>query len=184
MRTVQKGFTLIELMIVVAIIGILAAIGLPAYQDYTIRAQVTEGLALAQGVKAEIQNTFSQTGNWPADLAALGFDTATAQNGPTGKYVTGVTVATGTIMITYGNSANSALEDNTLNLRPGRNANGDVIWFCGVKAGEADPAGGEGSSWDDFGEGTSTAPTDETNSLAMAENRKFLPAECRIATAE
>ena len=72
MKTLQKGFTLIELMIVVAIIGILAAIAIPAYQDYTIRAQVTEGLTLASDIKAGVAEYMAQTGSWPADLAEAG----------------------------------------------------------------------------------------------------------------
>ena len=74
MKSVQKGFTLIELMIVVAIIGILAAIAIPAYQDYTVRSQVTEGLNLASDLKAAVAETFAQTGSWPADNSALGLD--------------------------------------------------------------------------------------------------------------
>ena len=68
MRTLQKGFTLIELMIVVAIIGILAAIAIPAYQDYTIRSQVSEGLTLSADIKAGVAEFMAQTGAWPADL--------------------------------------------------------------------------------------------------------------------
>ena len=94
MKSLQKGFTLIELMIVVAIIGILAAIAIPAYQDYTIRSQVTEGLNLAGAVKASVAEYFAQNGAWPVGLVgatpALGY---TAN--PSGKYVTQVNVATG-----------------------------------------------------------------------------------------
>src|ERR1700729_4551987 len=68
MRKIQEGFTLIELMIVVAIIGILAAIAIPAYQDYTIRAQVTEGATLADGVKVAMQDYYAQHGSWPTSL--------------------------------------------------------------------------------------------------------------------
>ena len=72
MKTLQKGFTLIELMIVVAIIGILAAIAIPAYQDYTIRAQVSEGLTLASDIKAGVAEFMAQTGDWPANLQEAG----------------------------------------------------------------------------------------------------------------
>ena len=103
MKAIQKGFTLIELMIVVAIIGILAAIAIPAYQDYTIRSQVTEGLNLAGAVKAGVAETFADRGAWPADNStAPRGDIATRR--PSGKYVAGITVATGTITITYGNA--------------------------------------------------------------------------------
>ncbi len=68
MKTIQKGFTLIELMIVVAIIGILAAIAIPAYQDFTIRAQVTEGLNLASSIKASVAEYYSDHGTWPTAL--------------------------------------------------------------------------------------------------------------------
>ncbi len=140
MKSVQKGFTLIELMIVVAIIGILAAIAIPAYQDYTVRSQVTEGLNLASDLKAGVAETFAQTGSWPADNAALGI-TATKS----GKYVTGVTVNTGSIQITYGGTqANTNINGKTLILQPTTSNNGDVIWNCGFKAvvGNLSPAAG------------------------------------------
>src|SRR6186997_2387715 len=106
MKAIQKGFTLIELMIVVAIIGILAAIAIPAYQDYTIRSQVTEGLNLAGAAKAAVAESFSNTGNAPATRLAAGM-TATATD-TAGKYVTSVNVTNGTILITYGDQANRA----------------------------------------------------------------------------
>ena len=131
MKSLQKGFTLIELMIVVAIIGILAAIAIPAYQDYTVRAQVTEGLNLAAAVKAGISESFANTGAWPADLTGAGGNNATP---PKGKYVLSVAVLTGAITITYGDQANTAINNQTLGLRPGLSANNDVIWICGTAA--------------------------------------------------
>ena len=128
MKSVQKGFTLIELMIVVAIIGILAAIAIPAYQDYTIRAQVTEGLNLAAPVKAGIAESYANTGTWPADLTAAGGDAA---NPPAGKYVQNVTVTTGVIKITYGNQSNANINNSTMFITPGLSTNKDVIWVCG-----------------------------------------------------
>ncbi len=83
-RSMQKGFTLIELMIVVAIIGILAAVALPAYQDYTIRAKVTEGLSLASSYKTAIADTFAARG--PTGMAAC-TDAATCQDGIGVTYV-------------------------------------------------------------------------------------------------
>ena len=90
-RNVQKGFTLIELMIVVAIIGILAAVALPAYQDYTAKAQFTEATTLASGVKKNIELSFPQDKVCPANTAAVGDIGAAASI--TGKYVTSVTTA-------------------------------------------------------------------------------------------
>jgi len=92
----QQGFTLIELMIVVAIIGILAAIAIPAYQDYTIRAQVSEGLNLSGGAKAAVTEFFQDRGILPADNATAGLAAAAAIQG---KYVGSVTVAAGVITV-------------------------------------------------------------------------------------
>jgi len=117
MKSVQKGFTLIELMIVVAIIGILAAIAIPAYQDYTIRSQVTEGLNLASAVKTSVAEYYAQNGTWPVGLVALLRHLLYRRS--SGKYVADVTVATGTITITYGGQANANLiATPILSLRP------------------------------------------------------------------
>lgn len=156
----KSGFTLIELMIVVAILGILAAIAIPAYQDYTIRSQVTEGLNLASDLKAGVGELYAQTGDWEAiDLAAIGVSGgATAKSG---KYVSQIDVQGGAIEITYGNQANGAnLAGSTLVLIPGLNANSDVIWICG-RAGT--PSG--------------TEPVD-TDFVTTVKD-KYLPASCR-----
>jgi type IV pilus assembly protein PilA len=127
LKQVQKGFTLIELMIVIAIIGILAAIAIPAYQNYTIRSQVTEGLTLADGWKTAIAEYYANTGNWPA------ISNLTGTTASIGKYETGVTVlAGGVVEITYGGQANSKLASEILDIAPYVNTNNDVLWRCGL----------------------------------------------------
>ena len=164
LNRVQKGFTLIELMIVIAIIGILAAIAIPAYQDYTVRAQVTEGLNLAGDLKAAVAEDFANTGLWAPTEQTLGI----VEGAKTGKYVADVDVGTGTITITYGLQANAtALPGgaNVLTLRPMVSANSDVIWVCGyhaAPAGAVDPASGAAAAG-----ATTVLP-------------KYLPSNCRV----
>jgi len=123
---VQKGFTLIELMIVVAIIGILAAVAIPAYQDYTIRSQVSEGLSLGAGAKTAVAEFYNQTGSFPSTNASAGLATATSI---TGSYVTGVDASGGVITITYGNDANSNINNADLILSA-TDAVGSIEWNC------------------------------------------------------
>ena len=144
MRSLQKGFTLIELMIVIAIIGILAAIAIPAYQNYTIRAQVTEGLSLADTYKNAVAEFYQNLGTFPAGVSVTGSATTIPMPGASvGKYVSAVTVdANGNIQITYnGPQANAKLKAaNTLYLNVGTDTNGDVAWVCGLQS-TAPPAG-------------------------------------------
>lgn len=123
----QKGFTLIELMITVAIVGILAAVALPAYQNYTIRAQVSEGFVLSGGVQTAVVESFAQKGSFPADLDAVGIDSAKP---PKGKYTKSVNMADGVITVTYGADANTKITDGTVVLTPEDDGQGNVHWKC------------------------------------------------------
>jgi type IV pilus assembly protein PilA len=170
MKTLQKGFTLIELMIVVAIIGILAAIAIPAYQDYTIRSQVTEGMTLAGDLKASIAEYTAQVGEWPNSMTELGL--ASGGLSKTGRYVSGVDVADGTITITYGKDANAAINQagggqGLLSFRPLVNLNQDIVWVCGNADDPTDttetPSGG-------------TIPSGANQTTVID---KYLPASCR-----
>ena len=126
MKKVQQGFTLIELMIVVAIIGILAAVALPAYQDYTIRAQTSEVMALTQGAKVAVSETFQTTGTLPDSDADAGFD------GAAGKYTASVEIgADGVITSKAGGEANAAIAGDTITLTPEEDASGVLVWTCG-----------------------------------------------------
>ncbi|MDX1516385.1 MAG: pilin [Woeseiaceae bacterium] len=126
MKNSQQGFTLIELMIVVAIIGILASVALPAYQSYSVRAQVSEGLNLTGPLQAAITEYYNDYGQFPADNSAAGVGAA---NDYTGNYVTGITISGDTIAIQYGNDANAQIAGETVLVTAAANQ-GSLRWSC------------------------------------------------------
>ena len=109
--------------------GMLAAIALPAYQDYTIRAQVSEGLNMAAGIKADVMEAYGRTGAAPADRLAAGLSADPTDT--SGLYVDSIDVAKGTIVITYGGNANESLAGGVLAMRPYVMSDKSVVWRCG-----------------------------------------------------
>jgi type IV pilus assembly protein PilA len=159
------GVTLIELMIVVAIIGVLAAIAIPAYQDYPIRAQVAEGLNLASNVKVQISDSFVQRGRSPDDRTAAGM-TANATD-TLGTYTESVDVTNGTITIVFGFEAHAQINGLELTLVPYETAEMSLVWRCGFAA---PPAGLAIMG---------TAASDEAPDLPTTVPNRFLPSVCR-----
>ena len=166
MKKMQKGFTLIELMIVVAIIAILAAIALPAYQDYTIRSQAAEGVSLAAAAKTAVTESFSSTGNAPLDRTAAGMSPNATDTA--GNFVSQVEIENGVITVTYSNAApqraNSAINNQTLTFVPYVSTDGSVSWKCRALGSAANPGG--------------TVMNGGANAVGTLV-AKYAPAECR-----
>ena len=126
MKKVQHGFTLIELMIVVAIIGILVSIAFPAYQGYTIRAQISEGLNLSGPLQNAVAEFYNDNGAFPIDNADAALQTAGSYSG---NYVESISVNDAVISIQYGNNANTQIGGQTVTLTATGNL-GSMSWTC------------------------------------------------------
>ncbi|HEZ5800506.1 TPA: pilin [Neisseria meningitidis] len=164
MNTLQKGFTLIELMIVIAIVGILAAVALPAYQDYTARAQVSEAILLAEGQKSAVTEYYLNHGKWPGGNSDAGVASSSTIKG---KYVEKVEVAKGVITATMlSTGVNKEIQGKKLSLWAKRQ-DGSVKWFCGLPVARDAP----------------NASADAVNKVTGNEiDTKHLPSTCRDAS--
>ena len=158
MKAIQKGFTLIELMIVIAIVGILAVIALPAYQDYTARAQVSEAILLMEGQKSAVVEYYADKGKWPKSNEEAGIADKSIIKG---KYVAQVEVGgDGVITATMKNAdVNSEIKGKTVSLTPHATT-------AGATTGATATANGS-FTW--------TCTTGKTSGVAT----KFLPSSCR-----
>ncbi|HFC8944299.1 TPA: pilin [Neisseria meningitidis] len=169
MNTLQKGFTLIELMIVIAIVGILAAVALPAYQDYTARAQVSEAILLAEGQKSAVTEYYLNHGEWPANNSDAGVASASDIKG---KYVQKVEVNNGVVTATMLSSGvNKEIQGKKLSLWAKRQA-GSVKWFCGQ------PVTRTAKATDDVAAATANGNGNGNGKI----DTKHLPSTCRDAS--
>ena len=166
MQRMQRGFTLLELMVVVAIIGILAAVALPAYQDYTQRARLAEALTLAEPIKKAVSDYYDRWGMFPENNRQAALPTPDSF---IGNYVQSITVTQGSIRIAIRKSPRlSGIEGKSLYLRPAFNPDyptGAISWVC--QQGKA-------------AEGLRVVDVKIDDSMAI--EAKYLPAPCRAAT--
>ena len=157
MKQGSNGFTLVELMIVIAIIGILASLAIAAYQTYTVRSQVSEVLALASGAQMTIVDAYAKDRVLPAGRIEAGMSPDPANS--SGPYVTALNVVNGRIDVTFGNQAHPDIAAQTLSLTPYLANDNTVVWRCG----NSPPPPG----------------TEMVEHLAPTVDPRYLPSTCR-----
>jgi type IV pilus assembly protein PilA len=157
------GFTLIELMLVIAIIGILASLAVSAYQTYTVRSQVSAGIAFASAAKVSIVNAYSQDLAPPTSRPDAGMTIEPSDS--SSSYVSGIDIINGRIEVTFGNDAHQDIVADTLSLTPYITADNTVVWRCGNAPAPA------GSLLSGGGVSTEHAPA--------TVDPRYLPSSCR-----
>ena len=162
----DKGFTLIELMIVVAIIGILASMAISAYQTYTVRAQIAEALTMGAGAKVPVVDAFNNNGEPPADRPEAGMSASATDT--RGSYVSQVDINNGRVDVTMGNQAHADISGLVLSITPYLTASGGIVWRCGFA-----PAPTDTIPLQDVGASVVSAHLDPTI------DARYLPATCR-----